>query len=401
MTEKKDFGSLAIELNLLTQRQLDRIIDIQKSLERQGVKKRLGEICVAEGLLTAEQFKEILGRLGKVILFCTKCSKQFNVFGYLPNQVIFCKSCGEELKKMDDVRDPAVEGTAERPSVASGSPAVPPPVKEAAQEVIRREPLEVERPPTTRRRVRPPTTKTRPRVRPVRPTAAPAAQQPIGTGLIVLGGAAFGALVAVILYFAVLRGGPAESPAPPTPAGTAASDTRIRQLEGELEDLRRITLSLPTESSALLHILDRWSRLEQQAMPEGLKADVAAEKTRAVSAIDGRVLQTIESLERQDQLLHATEFAQPFVIKSLPRVIQKSREIDRLIRARLDKDLQALDAAISVADADTAEKLIDRIGRYACLEREDGSEHWYSVTLARKIAKANNVLHDLRTGEQE
>jgi hypothetical protein len=103
--ESEDFGKLAVVLGFLTPEQRDRVFQIQQDLERSGIGKRFGEVCLERRLLSRQQLFLILNAQGKRVLTCPACKKSYNIHGYSARETYQCKHCGGTLSIPD--RPPA------------------------------------------------------------------------------------------------------------------------------------------------------------------------------------------------------------------------------------------------------------------------------------------------------
>lgn len=117
------FGKLAVREGLCTQEEVNECLRLQA---REGEKRSLGEIMVAEGCLTSVQVKELLGRQLKKIMSCPACRLSFTVLTLSEGKRIDCPKCKAPLrdgKPTDSTRTDAEFATQSVRVVRAGMPA--------------------------------------------------------------------------------------------------------------------------------------------------------------------------------------------------------------------------------------------------------------------------------------
>ncbi len=98
------FGKVAVKEGLLTEEQVNSCLRIQG---QPGERRTLGEIMVAQKLLSARQVKELLGRQWKSIMHCGPCRLSFTVTSISKGKRINCPKCKGSLhdgKPTDSLR---------------------------------------------------------------------------------------------------------------------------------------------------------------------------------------------------------------------------------------------------------------------------------------------------------
>jgi DNA-directed RNA polymerase subunit RPC12/RpoP len=105
-TSKEDvlFGRLAVREGILTQEQLNTCLRLQA---QPGEKRSLGEILVAQALLSAEEVIALLAKQSKKIMSCPTCKISFTVHTISKGKTIACPRCQGALregKPSDSVR---------------------------------------------------------------------------------------------------------------------------------------------------------------------------------------------------------------------------------------------------------------------------------------------------------
>jgi len=103
--EGEDFGNLAVVLGFLTPEQREKVFQLQGELERSGIRKRFGEVCLERKFLTRQQVTLVLHAQGKRVLCCSSCRKSYNIHDFSPREIYHCKTCGGTLTLPD--RPPA------------------------------------------------------------------------------------------------------------------------------------------------------------------------------------------------------------------------------------------------------------------------------------------------------
>jgi hypothetical protein len=90
------FGRLIVERGLVKQEQVNEALRAQQDLADRGIRKRLGELLVEAGHLSAEAVPDILKAQGKVLMACTFCGAHFNVLITIAEGYP-CRKCGMPL----------------------------------------------------------------------------------------------------------------------------------------------------------------------------------------------------------------------------------------------------------------------------------------------------------------
>ena len=91
------FGKTLVREGVLTAEQLQDALQTQKDMRTAGVTVRLGEVLVKTSVLSPERIVEFLQLVGKQVLFCPKCHKNFNVKNWSPDREVFCPTCSISL----------------------------------------------------------------------------------------------------------------------------------------------------------------------------------------------------------------------------------------------------------------------------------------------------------------
>ena len=90
------FGHLIIQRGLVKPEHVNEALRAQQDLRDRGVRKRLGELLVEAGHLTAEAVPDILKIQGKVLMACTFCGAHYNVLITIAEGYP-CRKCGMPL----------------------------------------------------------------------------------------------------------------------------------------------------------------------------------------------------------------------------------------------------------------------------------------------------------------
>ena len=91
------FGKVAIRLAFCSEQQLHECLDAQEGLPKERF-MRLGDIMVLKGHLTVDQVRRILDAQKGLILYCPACQTQFNVVMLKPGTSLQCYNCGSPLR---------------------------------------------------------------------------------------------------------------------------------------------------------------------------------------------------------------------------------------------------------------------------------------------------------------
>jgi len=88
------FGKLAVREGLLTEVEVNECLRLQAA---PGEVRSLGEIMLANGILTAQQVKALLAKQQKKIMSCTACRMSFTVLTISREKEINCPRCKKPL----------------------------------------------------------------------------------------------------------------------------------------------------------------------------------------------------------------------------------------------------------------------------------------------------------------
>lgn len=135
------FGRLIVERGLVTQEHVNEALRAQQDLADRGIRKRLGEMLVEAGHLSAEAVPDVLKTQGKVLMGCTFCGAHFNVLETIAEGYP-CRKCGMPLDRktgtvsadetayllpaLDSRPRPPSPATARREAAAIAAAAAPP-----------------------------------------------------------------------------------------------------------------------------------------------------------------------------------------------------------------------------------------------------------------------------------
>ncbi|HVE38255.1 MAG TPA: hypothetical protein VNM14_00120 [Planctomycetota bacterium] len=146
------FGRLVVERGYAKQEAVNEALRAQQDLADRGVRKRLGELLVDAGHLSADVMPEILKVQGKVLMACTFCGAHFNVLISIAEGYP-CRKCGMPLDQKTGIVSadetayllpamdprPPVKAAAPRPAEAPSSTSAGPSPEDALRaEVLKR-----------------------------------------------------------------------------------------------------------------------------------------------------------------------------------------------------------------------------------------------------------------------
>ena len=92
------FGRLVVERGYAKQEAVNQALRAQQDLADRGARKRLGELLVDAGHLSADVVPEILKAQGKVLMACTFCGAHLNVLSSIAEGYP-CRKCGMPLDR--------------------------------------------------------------------------------------------------------------------------------------------------------------------------------------------------------------------------------------------------------------------------------------------------------------
>lgn len=104
------FGRIVLTLGFATAAQVHEAVRIQAKIE-EDIFLRLGEIMVKKSYLTVDQVEKVLEYQKKRILTCTQCQTQYNVIMFTAGTEIACYKCGARLSVPDKLTSVSAEGT--------------------------------------------------------------------------------------------------------------------------------------------------------------------------------------------------------------------------------------------------------------------------------------------------
>jgi len=91
------FGYLAVQMGLLTDKEVLGAVEEQALYARRGLRFRLGEILISNKLLTAEQVDDVLKGQHRYLVICQVCERRHVTFNREPGEKFLC-DCGRELE---------------------------------------------------------------------------------------------------------------------------------------------------------------------------------------------------------------------------------------------------------------------------------------------------------------
>lgn len=91
------FGKVAIRMGMCNEDQLQECIIMQEQLPPDRF-MRLGDIMVIKGYLTVEKVKKIIDMQRGLILYCPTCDTQYNVVMFRPGASLQCYRCGAPMR---------------------------------------------------------------------------------------------------------------------------------------------------------------------------------------------------------------------------------------------------------------------------------------------------------------
>ncbi|MBI4563506.1 MAG: protein kinase [Planctomycetes bacterium] len=108
-----DFGHLLVERGLITSKELDEALAVQRRYIVEGREPlpRLGEILIERGSVSEQEVADALGAQRKKILYCSTCKIQVNVEERADVAGYQCVRCGGEMQAPEEVNDVRVIDT--------------------------------------------------------------------------------------------------------------------------------------------------------------------------------------------------------------------------------------------------------------------------------------------------
>lgn len=104
------FGRIVLQLGFATPQQVHECVRIQAKVE-DDLFLRLGEILVKKAYLTVEQVEKVLDYQKMRIVCCRECQTQYNVIMFRPGAQINCYKCGSTLSVPEKLNTVAAERT--------------------------------------------------------------------------------------------------------------------------------------------------------------------------------------------------------------------------------------------------------------------------------------------------
>jgi len=102
------FGRVVLKLGFATEEQVHDAVRIQAKIE-EDIFLRLGEIMVKKGYMTNEQVQEVLEYQKTKIVVCPDCHTQFNVIMFTEGSELSCYKCGAKLRTPEKLTHVAAE----------------------------------------------------------------------------------------------------------------------------------------------------------------------------------------------------------------------------------------------------------------------------------------------------
>ncbi len=136
------FGRLVVDRGHAKQAAVNEALRAQQDLADRGIRKRLGELLVEAGHLSADVVPEILHAQGKVLLGCTFCGAHLNVLLSIAEGYP-CRKCGMPLDRKTGTISadetayllPAMDPRPREPSAEQRRPEAPVPAAASAAPV--------------------------------------------------------------------------------------------------------------------------------------------------------------------------------------------------------------------------------------------------------------------------
>lgn len=129
--EKKEdilFGKVAIREGLATADEVNECLREQAKIEANGSFKRLGELMIERGVLSAGQVQKILDRQKRRIMVCKGCKARYNVPFIDGGKAVKCPRCGGDVVLPTEVdANVQVEGSLDANATQVLSAVQPPP----------------------------------------------------------------------------------------------------------------------------------------------------------------------------------------------------------------------------------------------------------------------------------
>ena len=94
------FGKVVIRMGLAREDQVRACLEFQDGLPP-GQIKRLGDILVQKGVLTAEDIQKVLDFQAGLILYCPGCDREYNMVLFNAGAKIACYQCGARIRVPD------------------------------------------------------------------------------------------------------------------------------------------------------------------------------------------------------------------------------------------------------------------------------------------------------------
>ncbi|HEY3227114.1 MAG TPA: hypothetical protein VGK61_09000 [Planctomycetota bacterium] len=98
--DELEIGQLLVKHNRATQNQINKCLEIQEKLAREGRTPlpRLGELLVNHGYVDARTIDELLRLQRRFVMVCASCDRRINMVEFEEGRAYRCPSCGGPLK---------------------------------------------------------------------------------------------------------------------------------------------------------------------------------------------------------------------------------------------------------------------------------------------------------------
>ncbi len=94
----KDFGDLALKHKFADEKEIQRALEEQKRLEKEGALTTLDRLVVELGIMNPFQVEFLQEILGRKVIYCPGCTAKYNVFKYPGDSRVKCRKCGEMIE---------------------------------------------------------------------------------------------------------------------------------------------------------------------------------------------------------------------------------------------------------------------------------------------------------------
>jgi serine/threonine-protein kinase len=94
----KEFCRAAVERTFASASALQKALDEQRKLEKEGALTTVDQLCIDLAILNPLQVEIVQDQLRRKVVYCPGCTSKYNVYKFRTGTGVKCKKCGEQIE---------------------------------------------------------------------------------------------------------------------------------------------------------------------------------------------------------------------------------------------------------------------------------------------------------------